>query len=154
MPTLKTIQSKTLYRQWWWGKQNDFSERSDHANSSEMQTYICWRFCSMDVRTGGSHRQIIEHDTPKHFNIDGKSMLISSSREQCTRHWKGTPKGSQKSSKTFWKSIPEKVPKRTPKWSPKSTKAVRVFGVILGVIFRILAKKAQDGALMGQEGDK
>ena len=45
----------------------------------------------------------------------------------------------------------------TPKWSAKSIKPSRDwpgFGVLLGIIFGILAKRAQDGARVAQEGAK
>ena len=52
------------------------------------------------------------------------------------------------------KMEPEKCPKIDPKMVPKSYWVQRVFGVLFEVSFRLVAKRAQDGAHMAQEGSK
>ena len=65
-----------------------------------------------------------------------------------------TPKGTPKLQKMCSKMEPEKGPKIDPKMVPKSYWVQRVFGVLFEVFFGLLAKRAQDGAHMAQEGSK
>ena len=65
---------------------------------------------------------------------------------------KRVPKVVQKLSKNCFKFDPQKSPKML--MGPQNLLDPASFGVILEVIFRILAKRAQDGAHMAQEGAK
>ena len=52
------------------------------------------------------------------------------------------------------KMEPEQIRKIDPKMVPKSYWVQRVFGVLFEVFFGLVAKRAQDGAHMAQEGYK
>ena len=67
---------------------------------------------------------------------------------------KWTPIGNPKLQKMCSKMEPEQIRKIDPKMVPKSYWVQRVFGVLFEVFFGLLAKRAQDGAHMAQEGSK
>ena len=64
------------------------------------------------------------------------------------------PKRDPEIAKMCSKMEPKKGPKIDPKMVPKSYWVQRVFGVLFEVFFGLLAKRAQDGAHMAQEGSK
>ena len=64
------------------------------------------------------------------------------------------PKRTPTFEKMYSKMEHEKCHKIDPKMVPKSYWLQRVFGVLFEVFFGLLAKRAQDGAHMAQEGSK
>ena len=70
--------------------------------------------------------------------------------------WEPTwiPKGTPKLQKMCSQMEPEKGPNIDLKMVSKSYRVQRVFGVLFEVFFGLLAKRAQDGAHMAQEGSK
>ena len=64
------------------------------------------------------------------------------------------PKRDPEISKNVFKNGARKSPKIDQKMVPKSYWVQRVFGVLFEVFFGLLAKRAQDGAHMAQEGSK
>ena len=64
------------------------------------------------------------------------------------------PKRDPEIVKNVFKNGARKMSKNDPKMVSKSYWLQRVFGVLFEVFFGFLAKRAQDGAHMAQEGSK
>ena len=64
------------------------------------------------------------------------------------------PKSGPKSDQKVVQKMTPKFTKKVPILAPKIYWPRRVFGVLFGVFFGLLAKRAQDGAQMAQEASK